>query len=490
MKFFCAFQVAATFSLLVAEVTALLGNLDRTAIDPSNDTFYDMPDDVSGFSLGEIIKSRQAPGSVQGISHYSKAYQLIYRTTDSFGNAASAITTVVVPPNATHDKLLSYQIAEDASYIGCAPSYYVQTSDVEEGILRALEEGWYVNIPDYEGPQSAFTAGHLAGRLVLDSLRAALQSNNITGLESNATVALWGYSGGSLATGWAAELQPWYAPDLNIAGAAVGGFVVNITAVVLNVNNSTGSGFIASGISGLGNEYPAFQKVINESLVPNTSATFTRTEDQCLTADLLTFLGQDIFSYFKQGIAILDEPTVKNVTSNQTMGETTPIIPLYVYQSVDDEIAPYQNVDDTVAGYCSDGATVEYMKSNNNSHTAEADRGGPYAFDWIKSRLAGSSVKIGCATSTIVFSTDWDGKNTLTSTASGNASASATSAGVSASSGVSASGTAHGPAGVSSTSASAATATQTSGNSSSSSLISVQSFLLVALAILATMCNI
>lgn len=43
---------------------------------------------------------------------------------------------------------------------------------------------------------------------------------------------MWGYSGGSLASGWAAGLQPNYAPELggNLLGAALGGFVTNITA--------------------------------------------------------------------------------------------------------------------------------------------------------------------------------------------------------------------------------------------------------------------
>ena len=41
---------------------------------------------------------------------------------------------------------------------------------------------------------------------------------------------MWGYSGGTVATGWAAALQPTYAKELksNLIGAAMGGFVTNI----------------------------------------------------------------------------------------------------------------------------------------------------------------------------------------------------------------------------------------------------------------------
>ena len=74
--------------------------------------------------------------------------------------------------------------------------------------------------------------GRQSGHGTLDSIRAILQSGNFTGVDEDAQVAMWGYSGGSLASGWAAALQPHYAPELedNLIGAALGGFVTNITA--------------------------------------------------------------------------------------------------------------------------------------------------------------------------------------------------------------------------------------------------------------------
>lgn len=42
---------------------------------------------------------------------------------------------------------------------------------------------------------------------------------------------MWGYSGGSIASTFAAELQASYAPELDFAGAALGGIVPDLTEV-------------------------------------------------------------------------------------------------------------------------------------------------------------------------------------------------------------------------------------------------------------------
>lgn len=151
------------------------------------------------------------------------AYQLLYRTADSLGDAAAAVTTIIVPGNANTSIVLSCQFATDAAWANCAPSYTIQLgSSPNNGgsggvetlfVIAALNQGWIVNLPDYEGLQAAFTSGIQAGQATLDSVRAALSSGNLTGISSEAEYQMWGYSGGSLASEWAAELQPSYAPD-------------------------------------------------------------------------------------------------------------------------------------------------------------------------------------------------------------------------------------------------------------------------------------
>ena len=77
------------------------------------------------------------------------------------------------------------QIAEDSLAGYCAPSYAIQhlsaspflgqiVAPAEFVIAQgALQQGWAVVIPDHEGPDNAYAAGPLAGRITLDGIRAA-----------------------------------------------------------------------------------------------------------------------------------------------------------------------------------------------------------------------------------------------------------------------------------------------------------------------------
>ena len=69
-------------------------------------------------------------------------------------------------------------------------------------------------VPDTEGEEADFSAGPVYGYNTLDSLRAAL-SSPATGLTGDAKIGLAGYSGGAIATEWAAQQAPTYAPEIN-----------------------------------------------------------------------------------------------------------------------------------------------------------------------------------------------------------------------------------------------------------------------------------
>jgi hypothetical protein len=76
-----------------------------------------------------------------------------------------------------------------------SPSYtFYNRSIVDPPIPTVLGVGWFVNLPNYEGPLASFSAGVLSGNATIDSLRAVLSRSFV--LKSNAKYALWAYSGG------------------------------------------------------------------------------------------------------------------------------------------------------------------------------------------------------------------------------------------------------------------------------------------------------
>src|SRR6201999_2731898 len=108
--------------------------------------------------------------------------------------------------------LLSYQCAIDAVSSRCFPSYALRRRAKALGSLAQMEllliaaavaEGWAVSVPDHEGLAGSWGAPYEPGYRILDGVRAALNSDRI-GLSPSAPIGLWGYSGGGLASAWAA----------------------------------------------------------------------------------------------------------------------------------------------------------------------------------------------------------------------------------------------------------------------------------------------
>ena len=130
-------------------------------------------------------------------------------------------------------------------------------------IAAALAEGWAVSIPDHEGRNGMWGAPFEPGYFILDGLRAALNAERL-GLSQSAPVAMWGYSGGGLATAWAAELCADYAPELDIVGAVLGSPVGDLGHTFRRLNGSYLSGLPAMVVAALAHIYPDLNRVIDE----------------------------------------------------------------------------------------------------------------------------------------------------------------------------------------------------------------------------------
>jgi hypothetical protein len=197
-----------------------------TPLPPSQDPWYEPPKDYETKAPGTILRARKAPGLASNqFGNASEAYSILFRSTDARNRPSYGWTTLLKPKGEGCNTLLSYQIPYNTADVDAGPSQLLYTSPEEQGLIysdiqTALSQKWWVNVPDFEGPLASFGLGVQEGHATLDSVRAALE---FTELGVDANYALWGYSGGSLASEWAAELQGTYAPELQFAGAALGG---------------------------------------------------------------------------------------------------------------------------------------------------------------------------------------------------------------------------------------------------------------------------
>ncbi|OUC80850.1 lipase family protein [Gordonia lacunae] len=399
---------------------------------PEFDTGFYLPPQavVAAKKPGELIAARRVHvAALSMIPINVDAWQISYRSTNTRGEPIPAVATLLKPKGRAKpgpSKLVSWQSAEDSTAMYCAPSYALQQASIPgqltgsaDSSLEVLQitslvgAGWSVVIPDHQGPESAFAAGPLAGRITLDGIRGARNFAPL-GLKDDLRVGLMGYSGGAIATGWAAELHSRYAPELPIVGAAEGGVPANIRALVDLADKNAASGLILAGIIGVSREYPELDRFLQRHMNPLGKALLASKNPLCLTyqAALAPFV--DIKGLVNVPGDPLDYPTPRKVLGQLKMGAgsgasgpddpgagagSTPTFPMFVYQSNPDWIAPVGPVNELVRTYCADGASVRYVRDHFSEHITLAVEGFAPAIVWLRDRLDGRPTQTGCTTS-------------------------------------------------------------------------------------------
>ncbi|MBO0853628.1 MAG: triacylglycerol lipase [Nocardia sp.] len=204
-----------------------------------------------------------------GIPTPVNAVQILYRTFDAQQRPTVNVTSVLQPPTGVDPKrAVAYQSFYDSLNPDDSPSRSIAGGGVSLGgavndaetnmIAPMLAQGYSVIIADTEGRTADFAAGPEYGMATLDSIRAATGAKGATGLNPDTRIAMYGYSGGAIATNWAAAMAPSYAPDVNrhLIGAAEGGLLVNPVRNLRYVNGSFGwAGVAAMAIIGIGRSY-------------------------------------------------------------------------------------------------------------------------------------------------------------------------------------------------------------------------------------------
>jgi hypothetical protein len=295
-----------------------------------------------------------------------------------------------------------------------SPSYtFYNASIVDPPIPRVLGLGWFVNIPDYEGPLASFTAGVQSGHATLDSVRAVLTSS--FGLKKSAKCALWGYSGGALASEWAAELQVQYAPELSIAGIAVGGLTPNVTSVIEAINSTPFAETVVNGLLGMASQSSTLKKYVMSQLKtsgPYNATTFLAAQSQNTTVDAVVYANQNILDYFTAGESFLQSPIVQAVANRDgIMGyHGVPSMPVFVYKAIGDEFSPIADTDKLVERYCEVGANILYQRNTVGGHLAEYINAEEDAFIFLSATVDGTYARkytsTGCTIQNVTIAID------------------------------------------------------------------------------------
>jgi len=395
-------------------------------LQPKDDPFYSYtgPTPLENIAPGTVLNTRNFRYHIFGFPTLLETTQLLYRSTSQTDKPTVNATSVIRSPiQLDETKVLSYQSAYDSLNRNDEPSYAIRGGFTLGGLVPNVEaavfgpfiaDGYTVIVPDTEGQRADFAAGPEYGMNTLDSIRAAFSSSSI---RSDAKVAMLGYSGGAIATEWAAELAPTYAPGVNehLIGAAIGGVLVD-PAHNLHYVEGTGfwAGVMAMALVGIARSFE-IETELAQYLSPNGARIFREMQ----TASIVDVLGRHRGLKWADLVS-RDYPTPEDLPlyvscANQLIMGTggTPTIPLFIGQGAKgklegtpgtkkgigagDGVMIAGDVRTLARDYCRKGTKVYYEEYKALSHIWSVPIWLPNAVAWIKQRFDGVPAPENCS---------------------------------------------------------------------------------------------
>jgi pimeloyl-ACP methyl ester carboxylesterase len=347
-------------------------------------------------AAGDVVTARQinAPGFF-----YARTWIVTYRSTSTTGQPITVSGTVIVPFGANDNTpVIGYAPGTHGLGDQCAPSRHLEAGDETEGLLihQYATRGYAVAVTDYEGIGTPgphpYMAGRSEGAVTLDIVRAAMRLPG-TGLSTSAKVAIVGYSQGGHGAGWAAQIAPTYAPELNIKAFAVGAPPANLKTVADHNDGGDNAGLVFAAGYGVDITYPELD--MTPYLNDTGRAAVADLADDCieeLQSD--KYAGHRLSDYTTEDV--LARPEWRAKVDAQNLGGSIPRAPVLLYHSNGDEILPVEVSVNLRSTWCAGGANVTFWQTNTGPHFVTAALMSPSATSWVADRLNGNVPTSNC----------------------------------------------------------------------------------------------
>lgn len=354
--------------------------------------------------------------------------RVMYRSTDDAG-APVAVTGTYVEPNRPWAgpgprPLVSLSVGTQGVGDACAPSKTIAGGvNVEAGrfmvgyelpaIHGFLERGVAVVVTDYVGLGTTdrvhtYTNREDMGHAVLDAARAAIDLPGSSVTEES-QVGFYGYSQGGGAAGAAAELAPSYAPELQVAGAYVGGPPADLFRVLGSADGTALTGVLAWAVNGIVAYHPELEPQLEELWNAEGEAFVRDSTEQCIADAILTRGFARTTSFTASGRSASEEvvrhPDLLAAVAEQQLGTVVPEVPVLVVTGTKDDIVDHAQARQLAVDWCAGGGDVTYLPVRQLlpsggtalNHLAPLLSHQAVSRDWLLDRFAGRTTQPSCA---------------------------------------------------------------------------------------------
>lgn len=387
----------------------------------------------SGGTLGSIIRAdtSQMNFSAPGIPGTvpARSTRMTYASSTTNNSPTSVVGTYLEPlqpwTGPGERPLIAYAGGTQGQSDQCAPSamltqgvrFQPPADAIVEydlaPIYQMLARGMGVVITDYHDMGAPgihdFLNRKTQGYAVLDSARAALRLPG-SGLNPRSPVMLYGYSQGGMGAGAAAELQPKYAPDLNVRGAYIGAPLVDPEFYIARNDGRPGvAPAIAWILNGIAADYPDTRPALDAALNNTGKGIMHDSMGKCgggLGSSFVQPQNTSRWTTSGQPItAVIDRtPVLKRAFDEQRLGGLGPSVPVRVYAARNDDAMPYPLVRTLAASWCGHGTPVQFQVDGSlppmsgivGTHDLAFFPSAVDSQQWITDRLANVPAPVNC----------------------------------------------------------------------------------------------
>ncbi|ORL99499.1 lipase family protein [Prescottella equi] len=394
--------------------------------------FYEVPASALGGAPGTVVDTQPYPPLLSIPNQQgpwpSGAQRIMYRTTDAHGAATAASGTyfdaslpwigagprplVVLGPGTQGqgDQCAPSRLFQDGVHYNAPLDFAVEYEVLQVHAL--LSRGIDVVVTDYQGLGTAgmhsYVDRRAQGHAMLDAARAvkALPGSRIG---DDNPIGFWGYSQGGGAAASAAEMQPSYAPDLDVRGTYAGGPPADLRTVAAALDGGLATGLLGYAVNSIYAGYPETRADIDGALAPAGRQALDEIAAQCVPETIARYGLHRTTEWTKDGRSLAELidalPSVSAVVDEQRIGRSTPGSPVLIVQGRNDDLIPHTQATRLAADWCAQGATVEFRTEEIPpiapgfvvGHGLPMVSGLPSALDWMTDRFDGVPARSGCS---------------------------------------------------------------------------------------------
>ena len=360
-----------------------------------SESFYLPPTPLPTGKPGDLIDSEPMDAYVvPGVRIRATATRVMYLSTRATGEPVAVTGTVLIPPGPVNRvrPLVGFAIGTHGIGDAAAPSRLLARGlDWEAGLVAmVLARGWAVALTDYEGlgtpGDHVYMVGQALGANVLDCMRAARQLHPSV-LPAEGPAAIIGYSEGGYASAWAAQMQPTYAPEIELVGVCAGAAPADLLDAPPALEKSFFSFFVAYGGIGYAAAYPELDLDSNLTDKARKGIEFLRRS---------TIIEAAVRGPHYVSMTELTDPNVFEMPqwrarmAENSLGKVAPRAPVLLHHARRDQIVRFKHSLDLRDDWLERGGDVRlYITKGGVDHISGAVAGTPIALEWLGRRFDG-----------------------------------------------------------------------------------------------------